>query len=138
MESTNLPPSSLPRQNPSKSLQCRPIELFVPEIKQLLESKSYAALKELVNDINPIDLADGLPRFPPEQQILLFKLLSWVRMMEVFEESEPPIQKYIVEHLDDQSLAPLLQDISADVTAKLFKKMPDKMVKKMTNLMNKE
>jgi magnesium transporter len=134
----NNPPSALPRTNGGKSLLCRPIELFVPEIKQLLEAKSYVALKELLNDINPIDLADGLPSFTPDQQILMFKLLTWIRMMEVFEESEPSIQKYIIEHLDDQSLAPFLQDISADVTAKLFKKMPEKMVKKMTNLMNKD
>jgi magnesium transporter len=140
MENNNVenPPSSLPRTNAGKSLLCRPIELFVPEIRQLLNSKSYAALKELINDINPIDLADGLPSFTPEQQILMFKLLSWVRMMEVFEESEPPVQRYILEHLEDQSLAPFLQDISADVTAKLFKKLPEKMVKKMTNMMNKE
>ncbi len=137
MEQNNLT-SALPRTSGSKSVLCRPIELFVPEIKQLLDAKSYVALKELVNDINPIDLADGLPSFTPDQQILLFKLLNWVRMMEVFEEAEHAIQKHILEHLDDQSLTPFLQDISTGLTAKLFKKMPDKMVKKLTALMNAE
>lgn len=117
---------------------CRPIELFIPEIKGMLESRSFAALKELLREINPIDLADGFINFGPEQQILLFKLLDQTRMMEVFEELEGKEQAYVLEHLDDQHLAPLLQDIPTDMTAKLFKKMPDKMVKKMSRLMHKD
>ena len=123
----------------SKSnLRCRPIELFVPEIKQLLADHSFEQLQALLSEINPIDLADGFSEFPPEHQLLIFMLLKPVRMMEVFEELGFKEQEYIVSHLDDQSLAPLMQDIPADVAAKLFKKLPDKKVKKMANLMNHE
>lgn len=117
---------------------CRPIELFVPEIKLLLDKKAFEELKELLSEINPIDLADGFQDFPPEQQILIFKLLKPIRMMEVFEELEFSQQEHILQHLDDQSLAPFLQDIPAEGAAKLFKKLPEKMIKKMSNLMHKE
>ena len=120
------------------NLRCRPIELFVPEIKQLLEARSLEALQDLLAEINPIDLADGFPEFQPEQQMLLFMLLKPIRMMEVFEELEFKEQEYILQHLDEQSLAPLMQDIPADVTAKLFKKLPEKMVKRMSKLMHTE
>lgn len=122
----------------ASNLRCRPIELFVPEIKQLLADRALEALQDLLTEINPIDLADGFPEFLPEQQILLFMLLKPIRMMEVFEELEFKEQEYILQHLDDQSLAPLLQDIPPEVTAKLFKKLPEKMVKKMSKLMHQE
>ncbi|MCG3204990.1 MAG: Magnesium transporter MgtE [Elusimicrobia bacterium] len=120
------------------NFRCRPIELFIPEIKQLLETRSFEPLQDLLNEINPIDLADGFPDFNPEQQLLMFMLLRQVRMMEVFEELELKEQEYILQHLDDQSLTPLVQDIPADVVAKLFKKLPEKMVKKMSKHMHKE
>lgn len=136
MDASSGSPENLPKAVPRPG--CRPIELFVPEIRQMIESRSYGPLKDLLKEINPIDLADGLHRFAPEQQLLLFKLLEPVRMMEVFEELEFSEQDYILRHLDDQYLAPLLQDIPTNMTAKLFKKMPDKLVKKMSNLMNHE
>ncbi len=132
METPENRPKPVPRQG------CRPIELFIPEIKQLTESRSFAPLKQLLAEINPIDLADGFDVLSEEQQMVVFKLLEPGRMMEVFEELEPKEQQFILQHLEDHHLAPLLQDIPSDVTAKLFKKMPDKMVKKMSNMLNKE
>jgi magnesium transporter len=117
---------------------CRPIELFVPEIRALLGSKNLIELRDLLSEINPIDLADGFELFPPEQQLIIFRLLKPIRMMEVFEELHFPEQEYLLQHMDDLSLTPLLQDIPTDVTAKLFKKLPDKMAKRMSTLMNKE
>ncbi len=131
----NAPKSISPRQ---PRADCRPIELFVPEIKQLLEARSLEALQDLLSEINPIDLADGFNNFTPEQQVLMFMLLPQARMMEVFEELELPEQQTILGHLDDTFLAPLLQEVPTEVTAKLFKKLPEKMVKKMSTLMNKE
>lgn len=117
---------------------CRPIELFVPEIRVLISSKSFKELQELLSEINPIDLADGFDLFTPEQRILIFRLLKPVRMMEVFEELESQDQKYLIQNLEDQALQPFLQDIPADMTAKLFKKLPEKTVKKMTKMLNRE
>ncbi|MFN0118344.1 MAG: magnesium transporter [Elusimicrobiota bacterium] len=118
--------------------ELHPIELFVPEIKQLLEKKRLIELKEVLEEINPIDLADGMRSFSPEEQVLLLKLLKPIRLMEVFEELDIQKQEYIVNHLEDQTLAPLLEGIPPEVTAELFKKLPDKIVKKMTKLMNHE
>ncbi len=115
-----------------------PVELFIPEMKQLIQQKKLDELKSLVSEINPIDIADGFSNFPPEHQLLILKLLEPNRVIEVFEELDIPQQEYIVQHLEDQTLTPLLEGIPSDVTADLFKELPEKIVKKMTSLMEKE
>ncbi len=117
------------KDSPSRAPGCRPIELFVPEIRFFIERQSIKELQELLAEVNPIDLADGFDFFPPEQQLLIFKLLTPVRMMEVFEELHLNEQEYILQHLEDQPI---------DGSAQFFKKLPTAMVKKMTTLMNRE
>jgi magnesium transporter len=116
----------------------RPVELFIPEIRLLIQTKQLDGLKELLSEINPIDLADGFTDFPPEQQLLILKLLEPVRQVEVFEELDLPQQEYIISHLEDETLSPLLEGIPSDVTAGLFKKLPARMVKKMAALLKNE
>lgn len=135
---TQTQPRFLQSKNGPAGQDVRPIELFIPEIKVLLKQRALNDLKGLLSEINPIDLADGMDHFPSEEQLLLFKLLPPNRMIEVFSELDVPQQEYIVQHLEDQTLAPLLADIPSDVTAQLFKDLPDRVVKKMTGLMKKE
>lgn len=116
----------------------RPVELFIPEIKSLIQKKNLDELKNLLSEINPIDLADGFSHFPSEQQLLILKLLEPYRAVEVFEELEIPQQQYLLQHLEDQTLSPLLEGMPPDLTARLFKKLPEKYKKKMLELMRKE
>ncbi len=68
----------------------------------------------------------------------MFKLLKGDRVVEVFEELDVPEQKYLIQHLEDQTLSPLLEGTPSEVTAKLFKKLPEKTVRKMEKLMQRE
>ncbi len=131
-----MPP--IDKEAKSFSTDLHPVELFIPEMRLLILQKKLDELKNLVSELNPIDLADGFSHFPPEHQLLILKLLMPNRVIEVFEELDVPQQEYIVQHLEDQTLAPLLEGIPADVTVDLFKELPDKIVKKMTSLMEKE
>ncbi|MBI1979361.1 MAG: magnesium transporter [Elusimicrobia bacterium] len=115
-----------------------PVELFIPEMKQLIQNKNLDELKNLLKEMNPIDLADGFKHFTQEHQLLILKLLKPERVIEVFEELEVTQQEYLILHLEDLTLSPLLEGVPSDVTAKLFKKLPEKTVKKMERLMKKE
>lgn len=116
----------------------RPVELFIPEIKELIQQKNFDELQILLSEMNPIDLADGFSHFSSERQLLMLKLLKPDRTIEVFEELDIPQQEFLIQHLEDQTLSPLLEGIPPEITAKLFKKLPEKTVKKMELLMKKE
>lgn len=115
-----------------------PIEIFIPEIKLLINSRKLNDLKRLLTEINAIDLADGFERFPSEQQLLLLRLLKPAKAIEVFEELDVPQQQYIVQHLDDETLAPLLEGIPPDHVARILKKLPARCTKKMSELLKRE
>jgi magnesium transporter len=123
-----MPPVSSPQ----------PVELFLPEIRQLLGARDFEGLRVVLAEMNPVDVAEGLERFNPEERMLLFKLLKPEAAIKAFAELDLPRQEELVQKLDDQSLAPLLGDIPTDVTATLFKKLPDRVVRRMTFLMKKE
>jgi magnesium transporter len=141
MSQTNPIPPSIPppsHHNHGADRDLHPIELFIPEIKALLQKKELGELKYLLAEINPIDLADGFGHFSSEEQLLLLRLLKSDRMIEVFEELDFNQQEYIVQNLDGQTLTPLLENIPADVTAQLFKNLPERIAKRMANMMKKE
>ena len=116
----------------------RPIEIFIPEIKNLIAARGFDELKGVLAEINAIDLADGFDRFPPEQQLLLLRLLKPDRAVEVFEELDVPQQHYIIQHLEDETLAPLLEGVPPEVTARILKKMPMRCTRKMSQLLRHE
>ncbi len=115
-----------------------PILIFIPEIKSLISQKGFDELKDFLLEINPIDLADGFPQFPPEHQLLIFKLLDPRRAIAVFEELDLLEQEYLIQHLEDLTLTPLLADIPAEVARQLFQKLPERSIKRMSGLMKKE
>ena len=60
--------------------------LFLPEIKNLIHTKNLGDLKELLEDIYPVDLGELWFNFTDEEKLLLFKLLEPARAVELFEE----------------------------------------------------
>ena len=112
--------------------------LFLPEIKQLLAEKKFLALKDLLRKIHSIDLADGWPQLSNEEKIVIFKLLSAKKAVEVFEDLRFREQSYLLNNLDNSEVAPILNEMAPDERAELFKDLPAKVVRKLFSIMKKE
>lgn len=113
----------------------RSVELFIPEIKSHIEARRLDELKEVLLEINTIDLADGFSNFPPEQQLLILNLLEPARAVEVFEELDIAEQEYLIRKLEDETPSSIFRDIPPDAALRLFKKLPDRTLKRMSQLM---
>ena len=114
------------------------IKIFIPEIQGMIAQKQFEDLKVLLSELNSIDIADGFSYFPPEQQVLVFKLLDSDRAVEVFSELSIGQQEYLLNHLEDQTITPLLEGIPVDSTASLFRAIPERHKRRMIHLMKKE
>ncbi|TAN62786.1 magnesium transporter, partial [bacterium] len=112
--------------------------LFLPEIKEFVISKDFQQLKELLKGIHSMDLAEGWTRLEPQDRIIVFRLLSAKKAVEVFEDLRFPEQSHLLNNLDNQEVASVVNEMASDDRAQLFKDLKPKVVKKLFAVMKKE
>ncbi len=112
--------------------------LLIPEIKQLIKEKNFKALKDVINEIHPTDLAEGFSNFELEEKLIVFRLLNSNRAVALFEDLEPQEQIFLIENMETNPLENLLTDMPVDEKTKLLKKLPERVKKKLLNLIKKE
>jgi magnesium transporter len=112
--------------------------LFLPEIKELLKNKDFNGLKDFLRTLHSMDLAEGWRHLEPTEKILVFKLLSTRKALEIFENLRFTEQNYILHNLDNTEVAQIINEMAPDERADLFKELPSKVFRKFFVLVNKE
>lgn len=126
----------MPNHNKKKSFST--IAVLIPEIKQLISNRNFFELKNILNEIHPIDLAEVFDYFNKEEQIIVFRLLKYNKAIAVFEDLDPEYQSWIIENLDKNPLEKLVEDMPADERVKLIKHLPERVKKKLLSCIKKE
>jgi len=108
------------------------------EIKEFLDNKDFTALKDLLKKIHSIDIAEGWERLESQEKIIIFKLLTSKKTIEVFEDLRFHDQSYLLNNLDNTEVVPILNEMASDERADLFKELAPKVMKKLFSLMKKE
>ena len=65
-------------------------------ISDLLSQKKYAAIRNILNDMNPADIAELLNDFPLNNLPLLFRLLPKELAAETFVEMDSDVQTHLI------------------------------------------
>lgn len=112
--------------------------LFLPDIKELIERKNFAELKDILRNINSIDMAEGWGKLDSQNKILVFKLLSSKKAVEVFEELHFNEQSFLLSNLNNEEISRVLNEMAPDERSKLFKDLPGKTIKKFLSLLKSE
>jgi DNA-directed RNA polymerase subunit F len=99
------------------------VQPLPPNIGSFDANVKLNTMKEKLNDIPPVDLADILEELHHEQRNLFFKELDTESAAETFEELDPNIQREMVSTLDQEFIARLLNEMmpgqAADIIAVL-------------------
>jgi len=112
--------------------------LLVPELRTLLAEKKFSAVKPLLSQIPSVDIAEHWHIFSDQEKILIFKLFSVRLAVEVFEALKFDDQSFLLNNLDNANVAQVLNEMSPDDRANLFKDLPQKVMKKFFKLMKTE
>lgn len=106
-----------------------------PEILELLTDKKYSQVKQMIAELEEVDLAElfAQPALEDDTDLLikLFRLLSKETAAEVFSYMEPEIQEKIVGALTDKELRYILDDLYMDDYVDLIEEMPANVVKRL-------
>ena len=99
---------------------------------ELVESKQFRRLKELLSEMNEVDIAEFMDEVEPEQLIVVFRLLPKELAADVFtylEDSED--QEKLIGALSDQELRAILDEMYLDDTVDIIEDMPANVVSRI-------
>ena len=99
---------------------------------ELVEQRKFRSLKELLSQMNEVDIAEFLDELDVEQEILVFRLLPKDTAVEVFtylENTED--QEKLIGALSDRELREVLDELYLDDTVDIIEDMPANVVSRI-------
>ena len=99
---------------------------------ELAEQKQFRRLKEILSDMNEVDVAEFMDELEPEQLIIIFRLLPKELAADVFtylEDSED--QEKLIGALSDQELRSILDELYVDDAVDIIEDMPANLVSRI-------
>lgn len=113
-------------------------QLLLPEIIELIDMKDYRALKEIISEWHPADVAELISDLPESQQFIVFRFLPKNLTSTVFDFLEVDSQKNILQSMGKKEVASIINELSPDDRTSLFEELPHSVVKNMLTLLSKE
>ncbi|NCQ17065.1 MAG: magnesium transporter [Ignavibacteria bacterium CG_4_8_14_3_um_filter_37_9] len=113
-------------------------QILQPEIKDLINSRDFTSLKEVLIDWTPADIADLLTDLPDHEQAILFRILPKDLATDTFEYLEVDVQLSLLKALGNEEVAFILNDMSPDDRTAMLEEVPASALKQMMNLLSVE
>lgn len=111
-------------------------ELTISEVTSLVEARRWAALREMLRDWPPPDIADLLTELPKRDRVLLFRSLERRRMAEIFSYLESADQDSLLRDLTDEEARHILATLPPDDRTTLLEELPGRVTQRMLNLLS--
>lgn len=103
----------------------------VDEVEDLIAKKRFKSLKELLSNMNPVDIAAALESIALDERVVVYRLLSKDVAADVFVELESDSQRELLDKLSDKELSQVMNDLFIDDAVDLIEEMPANVVKRL-------
>ena len=100
-------------------------------IVTLLENKRYSTLRDILNTMNPVDIAAVFEDLQSEKTALLFRLLPKETAAETFVEMDEDTQELLIHGFSDTELKEIIDELYVDDAVDLIEEMPANVVKRI-------
>ena len=100
-------------------------------LHELADSKKFKKLRDILSDMNEVDIADMISETSPEIALVIFRLLPKDLASDVFACLEPEQQQAIITSIEDQELHRIIEDLSIDDAVDMVEEMPASVVKRI-------
>ncbi len=107
-------------------------------IIELIEEKKFSLLKEELNEMISVDIAELIDELEKKNSIIVFRLLSKDHAAEVFSYLSSAQQKDIVGALHETKLKEILEELYFDDMIDFLEEMPANVVKKILKASSEE
>lgn len=107
-------------------------------ITKMLTNNKFSALKEMLSEMNVVDIAQSMEEMEDEQQVRIFRLLPKDSSAEVFSYLDSDVQSYIVDTITSKELQFLIEDMFIDDAVDFLEEVPANVVTKVLAHTNSE
>ena len=101
------------------------------EVRELLDSKQYTRLRQMLAELNDADIAVLLEELEEQDMLKVFRILPKDLAADVFSYMDVDNQQFIITSLSERDAAGIVDNLMADDAADLMEEMPATVVKKI-------
>ena len=98
---------------------------------ELLKNKQFVMLKELLNTMNPADIAQFLSELSGDGLIIAFRITPKDLAADTFVEMEPEQQQQLIHSFTDKELKEVVDELYLDDAVDIVEEMPANVVKRI-------
>jgi magnesium transporter len=110
--------------------------LLEPEIKALIESKDFGALREAFREWSVADLAELIHDLPEEDQVVVFRLLPHHLATKTFEFLDVDAQRQLLHGMGQEQCTHILNEMSPDDRTAMLEELPPNVVTQLLKLLS--
>ena len=104
---------------------------LLEKIEEMTRRKQYKALRDILVELEPADIADLFDDLPEEMLPLLFRLLPKEPAAELFVELEPDVQEMLIRGFSNTELKEVLDELYLDDAVDIVEEMPAGVVRRI-------
>jgi len=112
--------------------------IIVPEIRELIAERNFAALREIFKDWDPADLAELVSDIPEGERVVIFRLLPHAVATDVFEHLDFERQQGLLRSMAQEEAVAVLNAMSPDDRTALLEELPSNAVTQLLRLLSPE
>lgn len=113
-------------------------KLLGPEVKELIAARNFTALRAAFADFTAADIAECITEFPPEDQVIVFRILPHALAADVFEYLDSDAQQALLRAMGNADAARILNEMSPDDRTALLEELPGAAVVQLIQLLSPE
>src|SRR6266704_6515380 len=113
-------------------------KLLAPEIKSMIDTRNFGALRELFSDWPPADVAEIILDLPEDEQVIIFRVLPAALAADVFEYIGVEEQQNFLRAMAHEQVVAILNEMSPDDRTALLEELPSEAARKLIKLLTPE
>ncbi|PAU92918.1 magnesium transporter [Aliifodinibius salipaludis] len=114
------------------------VHLLKPEFEELIKEKDWVALKDILNDVPAVDVAELLEELDAEIAIVIFRLLKKQKAADVFTYLSSGKGMELLNMFTAQQLSEVMSNLEPDERVSLVEELPGHLTQRVMNSLNVE
>ena len=115
-------------------------KILIPEIESLIDTRNFAALRELFSEMPPADVAEIILDLEENEQVIIFRILPHVLAADVFEYLDVDVeaQQKLLRAMAHEQVVSILNEMSPDDRTAFLEELPSAAARQLIRLLTPE